>query len=353
MENIKQLTINYLNKMNGGGYSQEQISEAMQSIMDAIPHCGALEESIFSIEQDMDANAFKLMMRNATKTKDESLDKNFEILFDIINSDGDGKLSKDELTAMFENDGDGTVTSWEVWSNLFGVENISDLEIQQGSVYGSDGTATPAQTTPAPSPTTPAPTQAASNTPTVNINECVEQLYRAMNGAGTDEDTLRSILDDPNISDDDFVEIVAAFEAKYGIDSAHKESLVTWIENDESLQSQTEFTSKLASRLLRAAENGNEQAIDVICKETYGGTAGQLGTADDFLAVIFNDNTSSKVISKISQRYSIVNSGRNLLKDIKNDYDGLFGIGGWFNDYGSIGNGIVAAINKASRISYS
>jgi hypothetical protein len=184
----------------------------------------------------------------------------------------------------------------------------------------------------------------------INVEQYANDLYKAMDGLGTDEEALKTILNDEEISDDDFAKIVAKYEELYGVDAGGK-GLVTRLENETSGDLQTSLTSKLAERLIKAAENGNTDVIDTICKEVYSGTAGQNCTANDFLAGIFASTTSDSVINDIYSRYSQINTGHNLVDDIKNDYSGIFGWRNWLGNQNASGDGatFIAKIQNAVR----
>jgi len=183
----------------------------------------------------------------------------------------------------------------------------------------------------------------------IDYEEWADQLNEAMEGVGTDEAALKSILNDPTITDEQFVQIVKAYEEKYGM-GAGKKGLVTRLESETSRDLQTELTSKLGERLINAANNGDEDAINVICKELYSGTAGQMNTANDYLSAIFN-NADEETLHKIDINYSIVNKGRDLIKDIKNDHAGLFGWRNWFPHINASGEGqsFIEKIEEARR----
>lgn len=196
-----------------------------------------------------------------------------------------------------------------------------------------------------------------------------EDLYNAMKGAGTDEDTLEDILINMSISPEQFVEVVEEYENAYGLNATPAGvGLVTRIEQDTSGELQTNLTTALGAKLINAAKDGNENALDMICLNLYSGTAGQNGTADDFLAAVFDGAVDTdtgeadyELIYKINERYSNVieeatGSKRNLIEDIQNDHGGILNWRNWFGhwddsnlDASSKGQKYIDLINKAIR----
>ena len=167
-----------------------------------------------------------------------------------------------------------------------------------------------------------------------------DKLYDAMSGAGTDEKSLKDVLNDPNISDADFVEVMKDYLG-FGADGIAKGSLIQHLDSDLSAWS-TDMTEQEAmelvgEKLLNEAMNGNQDAIDIICLELMNGTSGMNGTAEHFVNYIF-ENASPEMLAKIVERYPEVNPGKTLAGDIKGDFSwasGIFGSGhsqNWYLD---------------------
>ena len=475
MTNIDNLASQYI--ANGGKYSESEITEAMEKIQSSVTKWYSCSDSVFefgSNSSGMTEEEFFDMMQKATSSSGD-LDQYFTILYDVMNSDGESGLSREEIDALFDTENEENISSLTIWHhlNIRGIgsaddnddtagadatgdaedaDATGDTEGAAGSVNGDDDAPVIANTTSKPddfsdmsnwnsvcnyikaflikdNENMDQPSEVIeylknngtlsaeeadfagqaliygsqdTNTQTsirqwmengdtfneaieklgidaqktdlyktakelnkesggvssqdVNIEACVEQLYNSMHMLGTDEDTLKGILFDENISDEDFVQIVKLYEQKYGLEgdwgNGTKKGLVTRIEKETSGSFQQELTAKLAQRLVNAAQNGDEDAIDMLCKEIYSGTAGQNCTANDFLTTVFASTTSNELIAEISSRYGTVNSGRNLVDDIKNDYMGFLGFGALFGTYGEEGNAILAKINEATRFNY-
>lgn len=161
------------------------------------------------------------------------------------------------------------------------------------------------------------------------------KLYDAMRGAGTDEKAVKDILENKNISDDDFVLIMEKYLG-YSVDengnvscTNGKGSLIQHIESDFSWAStdltEEEAMNLVGERLLNAANNGNEKAINIICLELMNATSGMTGTAEDFVNYIF-ENASPEMLAKIDKMYPQVNDGKTLTEDIKGDFSWASGI---------------------------
>lgn len=139
------------------------------------------------------------------------------------------------------------------------------------------------------------------------------QLYDSMSGWGTDEEQFNSILNDPNLSAADFVKIMAFYESTYGSFIQDVDGDFSWMSGKEKIM------NTITQKLVSEAENGNEDAIALLCLEFKNGTSGMTGTADEFIAAIF-DQASDELLAKIARRYSIYNNGEQIFTAIKNDF---------------------------------
>lgn len=140
-----------------------------------------------------------------------------------------------------------------------------------------------------------------------------QQLFDSMDGLGTDDQQFNSILNNKDISSDDWVRIVDYYNNNYG-------SFINDVDDDFSLMSgKSDIMESISDKLLDAASNGNEDAIKVLCNEIHNGTAGKLGTADEFIAGVMN-KADDTVLGKIVDKYSSYNEGSSIFKDIKKDF---------------------------------
>lgn len=161
------------------------------------------------------------------------------------------------------------------------------------------------------------------------IKKYANALYDAMRGAGTDEKALKNILDSDKISDDDFVLIMQEYLGM-SADGTAKGSLIQHLCDDLSWASsgltEEDAMKLVGERLLNAANDGNEDAINIICLELMNSTSGMdNGTAEDFVNYIF-ENASPEMLAKINERYPEINGGETLTEAIKGDFSWASGI---------------------------
>lgn len=151
---------------------------------------------------------------------------------------------------------------------------------------------------------------------TVDAKTMSDTLYSAMKGLGTKNAQVEEILTNENLSSADWVEIIKQYNQDYG-------SLVHKINDDFSGKKQDEYEEKLANVLIEQVKAGNEDALNLLCKEFYNSTAGMLGTCDEFIAAIF-ENAGDEVLAQLARKYSEVNPGQNIQDDIKGDFRNWF-----------------------------
>lgn len=141
------------------------------------------------------------------------------------------------------------------------------------------------------------------------------QLYEATAAHwGTDENQVASILDNPDLSQADIAKIIYAYNEEHG-------SIVNAIDGDFSGKDNTKYQQIIADALLSQVENGDEKALEILCKEFYNATEGKLGTSDPFIERIF-ENTSYEILAKLALNYGKVNDGADIFKAIKGDFSG-------------------------------
>ena len=173
-----------------------------------------------------------------------------------------------------------------------------------------------------------------------------DDLFRAMdyNGNGninsdqTDEASIADVLNS-SLTADQFTKLMVIFENKYGLfadspNSGNKKlGLVSMLEKELSWASpymqQKKAEELVASKLVEAANNGNEDAIKMLAVEVYSATYVQSGTQQDFLNYIFDKEKglSDTAIQKIITQYNkyieskeFPSSKGSMRKDIDADY---------------------------------
>ena len=134
-----------------------------------------------------------------------------------------------------------------------------------------------------------------------------QELFNAMDGPGTDEETVESIIE--NVTPENLVKIMQQYPA---------DSLVRDIQGDFSGGAEDSLISQITDKLT-AQDPITEETADIISKELYQATAAHLGTNEQFVEEIF-EKLSPESLSFVNTRYSVVNEERSLSDDIKGDF---------------------------------
>ena len=133
MTNIENLASQYIAK-GGSKYSEDEITKAIQNIKSNIDWKS--NNSIFNFGDDfsvMSEDDFYKMLRSATSSSGD-LDNDFAILYEIINTDENNGLTKEELGTWLDIDCKGKLEGFDIWGYL----NI--VELDASSVTDSSGT---------------------------------------------------------------------------------------------------------------------------------------------------------------------------------------------------------------------
>ena len=148
----------------------------------------------------------------------------------------------------------------------------------------------------------------------------VEQLHDSMKGGlfgwGTDEKQFSSIMDNPNLSSAELIQIINAYNEKYG-------DFLKDVSKDFSGKKQDAYEEKIAAAYIEQAKAGDENALTGICEQLHNSTAGRLGTNEGFVNGIF-DNLDDDTLKEIILKYNDV-TGSDIIKDIKGDFSGKKG----------------------------
>ena len=219
----------------------------------------------------------------ATATDGNYSKEDVALLYNILDSDGDGILSSSELSVISNGE---SITRHSMWSGLYGDSIYSEYK-------------------------QPKLTQEA-----ISLN--ADRINKTIAGLGSDMNGLEDILNDPNFTPDDIVDIIWGWEDKYG---KKGESLMERIEDQWA--NSDDVQKLIAEKLSIAAKNGNKDAVALLAKQLKSATADDLGTADAFLKEIFKQlEDSPEVLADICSQYD--GGYEQLIKDIKKDHRGGF-----------------------------
>ena len=144
-----------------------------------------------------------------------------------------------------------------------------------------------------------------------------DELHDSMKGGwffglGTDEKQFDAIFNNKDLSDADLVKVMDAYNDKYG-------SFLKDVEGDFSGKAQKKIEERIAGALVNQAEKGDELAMEHLVKEFHNNTGGKWGTADEYVAYIFN-NASDDLIAKMNENYPKSVEGGDMIKDVKGDF---------------------------------
>ena len=112
----------------------------------------------------------------------------------------------------------------------------------------------------------------------------------------------------------DFLKCLLQYNQEYG-------SMVNAIDGDFSGEDNEKYQKIIADALLEQAANGDEKALETLCKEFYNSTEGKNTTSDPFIEQIFK-NASDEVLAKLVLMYGEVNDGADIFNAIKGDFSG-------------------------------
>ncbi len=193
-----------------------------------------------------------------------------------------------------------------------------------------------------------------SSAPTGNLTETAvkydaEKLHDAMKGdktdflfgLGTNEEAMDELFNDESLTSSDWVSIMSQYSATYG------SALVSDIDWDyvDASEKQTEYYEKIVDNLLSEIDAGNEEALTVLCQQIHGATAGQIGTANEFMEILF-ENISDEDLYKVYSAYSNATGGSDLIEDIEKDYQNGY-IFGFIAGTDKTGSGYITKIDEA------
>lgn len=126
-------------------------------------------------------------------------------------------------------------------------------------------------------------------------------------------ESLKGFLDNPNLTSEDLIKTINDF-------NKDNTSLAQFIDKNYNQEKREELSNLLIKKLDSAVNEGNSEAITILCQEIYNSTAAKLGTADEYIKAIVH-NSSDETICQIIENYNLVTNSE-LYNDIKNDFSG-------------------------------
>lgn len=315
------------------------LGDELSELAENFYHTGEYTQSVFTPDENTEVTREDFYEIIEAATRENGYDKEqADLLFDVLNTNGGDTLSYDELKILANKE--GIITDTSMWGSIYGAVD-SKIVLKSSSSTSTTGSADTTGTTDTTSETVTSSLETGSDTPDSSVlpletdsensastgkeystlteaeaKEYATMLYNATAGRwGTDEETVDSILDD--LSPDDLAYVIIVYDQMY-----KEKSFVQAIDDDYSGGEQEEVFNKITTKLVTAAENGNEGAINLITMELHYATGKRNGTAEDFVEGILGDNKASDgLVRKIVQRYEAIN-GVTLSADIDGDFSG-------------------------------
>lgn len=145
------------------------------------------------------------------------------------------------------------------------------------------------------------------------INNYTEKMLTA--AVCGDGGEFTKFLKDEKLTSADIVAIAKKYEGSVarGIDNLYAGPF----SGGKKAKAQKQYVAAL----IEQAKAGNQDAIDLICKELYNSTAALNTTCDEFVEAFF-DMADLELVDIINKNYSVVNQNRSLRQDICNDFSG-------------------------------
>ncbi|MCD7878950.1 MAG: hypothetical protein LUG16_03335 [Candidatus Gastranaerophilales bacterium] len=246
------------------------------------------EDGTYDYSPDIDANGDGII------TEEEA--KGFEVPEDVsgdIDTDGDGKISHEEIEA------------YQLRQKIRDFIENSEIGIFPEDTMNSNQEGTTAND---------GQINSSKGLDDETAKGFAKEIYEATAGQwGTDENTVDSILKNEDLEPAQLLSVMQAYSDEYG-------SMVKDIAGDYSGEEEQELMDIIADSLVSEAQNGNSDAVEMICQELYNSTAGSfMNTKDSFVNAIFEKlSEDSDTLAEVAKTYSNVN-GSDLVKDLEND----------------------------------
>ncbi|MBQ3642888.1 hypothetical protein II906_13330 [bacterium] len=268
-------------------YSKEEVMNSMDKIIKDRPDYTDIDHEPIDFDTDGDnkinEDEFVSIMKSTFK-QEYSSEEDYRALFSVLADENE--LLDPNSFQMSAND-NGKFTSFCLFSSI--TQSLADrISYYEPAVINDSN---------------------ASNAADI-IHECDKA------GKSLDIDKLQNLVD--SLKPEDLAKVIKEYEQKYG------KSFVKLIDRAGMSDKREALNEAVADKLVEAAKKGDVEIVDLLCKELYDGTAGKSGTADQFVKRVINNPNSDtmKVLYMVLCRYSSVNNGHSLNKDIKKDFSG-------------------------------
>ena len=123
------------------------------------------------------------------------------------------------------------------------------------------------------------------------------------------KENINNLLNNNEYSQADIVKILETFNENNG-------SFFNAIDSNYLLDDRTNHINQFADILISQAENGNDNAINLLTKELKSSTGIRLGGSDDYITRLFN-TSSDELIAQIVKAYPEINNNADIKKDIE------------------------------------
>ena len=123
------------------------------------------------------------------------------------------------------------------------------------------------------------------------------------------KENINNLLNNNEYSQADIVKILETFNENNG-------SFFNAIDSNYLLDDRTNHINQFADILISQAENGNNNAINLLTKELKSSTGIRLGGSDDYITRLFN-TSSDELIAQIVKAYPEINNNADIKKDIE------------------------------------
>ena len=182
---------------------EEQLSDFVDSLY--YDENGNLQENydqtIFELSEDTQLSGEDFRGIVDTATCGQYTEEDYQMLYDILDSNNDGVLTYDEVSMLAKKDGSGAITSFSMWNALFG-DGSYDAAPKEDSTGGTTGTgdtgttplpdedgsvnppSNPPSNPPATEPITDDP--AAVTTGDANLDQLRQLIYQIVTSSNTD-----------------------------------------------------------------------------------------------------------------------------------------------------------------------